>query len=263
MAQEALGILRYGGFYDERGERIGDTEKGVTNSATETPNAVVGLQGKRVENRDVRDIHVITTRRSDAALTRSHHPIEYAAEPAAVIRESITGGVATREQFFLDNVSDVRLLPDWGVLPFRSVETAQRALDGQQYVVTSTELLDERRRALADEQGEGENAEKPDWLLLEARVLDSRLAIQQNAEYMGNCTDGFVSSVASGEIQLVGLYDKNGVCQLNVELQCVNNWWEPGEINTRFNGYGRKRENVPKRVKEIADWLALRLNIAD
>ena len=263
LTQEALAMSRYGGFYDERGERIGDTEKGVTNSATEAPNAVVGLQGKREENRDVRDIHVITTRRSDAALTRSHHPIEYAAEPAAVIRESITGGVATREQFFLDNVSDVRLLPDWGVLPFRSVETAQRALDGQQYVVTSTELLDERRRALADEQGEGENAEKPDWLLLEARVLDSRLAIQQNAEYMGNCTDGFVSSVASGEIQLVGLYDKNGVCQLNVELQCVNNWWEPGEINTRFNGYGRKRENVPKRVKEIADWLALRLNIAD
>jgi hypothetical protein len=263
MTQEALGMTSYGGLYDERGERIGDAGKEIASPATEIPSVVVGLQGPREENRDIKDIHLITTRRSDAALTRSHHPIEYAAEPAAVIRESIAGGVATREQFFLDTVSDVRLLPDWGVLPFRSVETAQRALDGYQCSITSTELLDDGRRALAKEREDGENTEAPAMIALEARVLDSRLAIEQNAEYMGNCTGGYVSSVARGETQLVGLYDENGVCQLNVELKREENEWKPGEINTRFNGYRHGYENTPEEARVIGDALAELLNKTD
>lgn len=263
MTQEAFLSSRYGRLYDERGERIGDTKEAATSPASETPSVVVSPQGPREENRDIKDIHVITTRRSDAALTRSHHPIEYAAEPAAVIRESITGGAANREQFFSENVSDVRLLPDWGVLPFRSVETAQRALDGYQCSITSTELLDDGRRALADEQGEGENSAAPEVVLLEARVLDSRAAIEQNAEYMGNCTGGYVSSVASGEIQLVGLYDKNGVCQLNIELQRDEDRWRPGEINTRFNGYRHGYENTPEEARVIGEALAELLNKTD
>jgi hypothetical protein len=263
MTQEALGMTSYGGLYDERGERIGDAGKEIASPATEIPSVVVGLQGPREENRDIKDIHLITTRRSDAALTRSHHPIEYAAEPAAVIRESIAGGVASREQFFLDTVSDVRLLPDWGVLPFRSVETAQKALDGYQCSITSTELLDDGRRALAKEREDGENTEAPAMIALEARVLDSRLAIEQNAEYMGNCTGGYVSSVARGEVQLVGLYDKDGVCQLNVELKREEDWWQPGEINTRFNGYRHGYENTPEEARVIGDALAELLNKVD
>ena len=263
MTQEALGMTRYGMFYDERGERVEDTR--VTSSAQSGTNTTgtVTMQGPREENRDIKDIHVITTRRSDAALTRSHHPIEYAAEPAAVIRESIAGGVASREQFFLDTVSDVRLLPDWGVLPFRSVETAQKALDGYQCSITSTELLDDGRRVLAKEREDGENTEAPAMIALEARVLDSRLAIEQNAEYMGNCTGGYVSSVARGETQLVGLYDKDGVCQLNVELKREEDEWKPGEINTRFNGYRHGYENTPEEARVIGDALAELLNKTD
>jgi hypothetical protein len=171
--------------------------------------------------------------------------------------------VASREQFFLDTVSDVRLLPDWGVLPFRSVETAQKALDGYQCSITSTELLDDGRRALAKEREDGENTEAPAMISLEARVLDSRLAIEQNAEYMGNCTGGYVSSVARGEVQLVGLYDKDGVCQLNVELKREEDWWQPGEINTRFNGYRHGYENTPEEARVIGDALAELLNKVD
>jgi hypothetical protein len=251
---------RYGRLCDEHGERVEDTRVTTSAPSGAATTDTVTMQGPREENRDIKDIHVITTRRSDAALTRSHHPIEYAAEPAAVIRESIAGGVASREQFFLDNVSDVRLLPDWGVLPFRSVETAQRALDGYQCSITSTELLDERRRDAAQEHGEGENAAAPEVVSLEARVLDSRLAIEQNAEYMGNCTGGYVSSVARGEVQLVGLYNKDGVCQLNVELRREEGVWKPGEINTRFNGYRHGYESTPEEARVIGDALAERLN---
>ena len=77
---------------------------------------------------------------------------------------------------------------------------------------------------------------------------------------MGNCTGGYVSAVARGEVQLVGLYDSAGVCQLNIELQRDHDGWRPGEINTRFNGYGRGYENTPDAVRVIADQLAERLN---
>ncbi len=254
---------RYGRLYDEQGERVGDTRVAASAQLDTTTTDTVTMQGPREENRDIKDIHLITTRRSDAALTRSHHPIEYAAEPAAVIRESIAGGVTSREQFFSDTVSDVRLLPDWGVLPFRSVETAQRALDGYQCSITSTELLDDGRRALAKEREDGDNTEAPAMISLEARVLDSRLAIEQNAEYMGNCTGGYVSSVARGEVQLVGLYDKDGVCQLNVELKREEDEWQPGEINTRFNGYRHGYENTPEEARVIGDALAELLNKTD
>lgn len=254
---------RYGRLCDEYGERVGDTRVTTSRPSSAATTDTVTTQGPREENRDTKDIHLITTRRGDAALTRSHHPIEYAAEPAAVIRESIAGGVATREQFFSDTVSDVRLLPDWGVLPFRSVETAQRALDGYQCSITSTELLDERRRDAAVEREESGNHDTPVAVSLEARVLDSRLAIEQNAEYMGNCTGGYVSSVARGEVQLIGLYDKGGVCQLNVELRREEDEWKPGEINTRFNGYKHGYENTPREARVIADDLAKLLNDVD
>jgi hypothetical protein len=263
MTQEAFLSSRYGRLYDERGERIGDTKETTSAPSNAATTDTVTMQGPREENRDIKDIHVITTRRGDAALMRSHHPIEYAAEPAAVIRESIAGGVTTREQFFSDDVNDVRRLPDWGVLPFRSVEAAQRALDGYQCSIASTELLDDGRRALAKEREDGENTEAPAMISLEARVLDSRTAIEQNAEYMGNCTGGYVSSVARGEIQLVGLYDKDGVCQLNVELQLEEDEWKPGEINTRFNGYRHGYANTPEEARVIGDALAELLNKAD
>lgn len=258
--QRALLSPRYGGLYDERGERMPETGRDVSLPVSSTPNDTVARQGPREENRDVRNIHVITTRRGVDDLTRSHHPIEYAADPAAVIRESIAEGATTRERFFLDDVSDVRRLPDWGVLPFRSAEAAQIALDGYQCSVTSTELLDDRRRAIDEEQLVGDKAATPQTVALEARVLDSRAAIEQNAEYMGNCTGGYVSAVARGEVQLVGLYDSAGVCQLNIELQRDHDGWRPGEINTRFNGYGRGYENTPDAVRVIADQLAERLN---
>lgn len=263
QTREAAKSSQYGRLYDERGERFEGIQVTETLHGAEVPVPVV--QGGRVENRDVRDIHIITSRRSEETLVRSHHPIEYAVEPAAVIRDSIQSGAEQRDRYFVNDVSDVRSLPEWGVLPFRGVEIAQDALDGYQCSVTTLDLLDDRRREAADarlKEGETRDVHVPQVVPLVARVLDSRSSIEQNAEYMGNCTGGYVSSVARGEVQLVGLYDEDGVCQLNIELQRVEDGWRPGEINTRFNGYGYGYDNTPDDVRLIADQLAARLNSA-
>jgi hypothetical protein len=189
---------------------------------------------------------------------RSHHPIEYTVEPAAVLRESIEQGAENRERIFPDDVRDVRRLPDWGSLPFRSVEPAVQAIDGYKCSVVAHDLLDDRRRAGSTPSGSNE----PESVALVARVLDSRSAIEHNAEYMGNCTAGYTSAVGRGEVQLVALDDENGQCMLNVELKWNTREvrWVPGEINTRFNGYGYGYENTPESVKSIADQLAERMN---
>ncbi len=275
QTREAALVRGYGVVYDERGERIerpddeearreqhqsGRDARG--SAATAIQGAVEGGQQARVENRDVRDIHVITTRRTDEALTRSHHPIEYTVEPAAVLRESIDAGAGDRERIFQGDVRDVRRLPDWGALPFRSVEPAQQALDGFRCEAPREDLVFGQRRH-AEEQSQPRDAETLQEVPLVARVLDSRAAIEQNAEYMGNCTSGYVSAVARGDVQLVGLYNEDGVCQLNVELRWGDDGWRPGEINTRFNGYAYGYENTPASVRGIADQLATRMNNAD
>jgi hypothetical protein len=271
--EEAL-VRGYGVVYDERGERIErtDDEEARRNqhqggrdargsAATATQGAVEGVQQARVENRDTRDIHVITTRRSDASPIRSHHPVEYTVEPAAVLRESIEHGAEARERIFPDDVRDVRRLPDWGSLPFRSVEPAVQALDGYQCAVEANDLLDDHRRAGSAQSDTSE----PESVGLVARVLDSRSAIEQNAEYMGNCTNGYTSAVGRGEVQLVALDDQNGQCVLNVELKWNTREvrWVPGEINTRFNGYGYGYDATPESVKLVADLLAERMNNSD
>ena len=274
QTREAVLVRGYGVLYDERGERIERADKEEArrapssggrdvrgSAATAVQDSTQGVQQARVENRDVRDIHVITTRRTDETLTRSHHPIEYVVEPAAVLRESIDAGATDRERLFQANVRDVRRLPDWGVLPFKSVEPARQALDGFRCEAPREDLVfgQERHRV---EQNAPEDADIQQGVPLVARVLDSQAAIVQNAEYMGNCTSGYVSAVARGDVQLVGLYNEDGVCQLNIELRHENNSWRPGEINTRFNGYAYGYENTPESVKTIADQLAERMNNA-
>jgi hypothetical protein len=271
QTREAALIKGYGVLYDERGERIkradgedselqqrqGRRDTGGS-AATTTQVVVDGAQQVRVENRDTRDIHVITSRRADTTLIRSHHPIEYTVEPAAVLRESIEHGAENRERIFPDDVRDVRRLPDWGSLPFRSVEPAVQAIDGYKCSVVAHDLLDARRRTGSTPSDSNE----PESVALVARVLDSRRAIEHNAEYMGNCTAGYTSAVGRGEVQLVALDDENGQCMLNVELKWDTREirWVPGEINTRFNGYGYGYESTPESVKSIADQLAERLN---
>jgi hypothetical protein len=253
----------YGGVYNQRGERIKTAEnwtdtQNTKHQSTSDRESAPSDQEARIENRDTRDIHVITTRRDDTTLIRSHHPIEYTVEPAAVLRESIEQGAENRERIFPDDVRDVRRLPDWGSLPFRSVEPAVQAIDGYKCSVVAHALLDARRRTGSTPSDSNE----PESVALVARVLDSRRAIEHNAEYMGNCTAGYTSAVGRGEVQLVALDDANGQCMLNVELKWDTREirWVPGEINTRFNGYGYGYESTPESVKLIADQLAERLN---
>jgi hypothetical protein len=106
---------------------------------------------------------------------------------------------------------------------------------------------------------------EPESVRLQARVLDSSQTIDQNAEYMGNCTSGYTSRVARGDTRLVGMYDEDGRCRLNVELSYddYRGRWEPGEINTRFNGYGYGYDATPEPMQEIADQLAELMNEGD
>jgi hypothetical protein len=277
QTREAILEPRFGQLYDVHGEHVDDRllkeldeKRQVEQQAAArqldgllaTKTTPVG-HGARTENRDVSDIHVITSAGSEKTLVRSHHPVEYAADPAAMIRDSIQSGADERDRYFLNDVSDVRSLPGWGVLPFRGAERAKDALDGYQCSVTALDLLDDRAREAENVrlvEGEDRGSLVPQVVPLVARVLDSSVSIAQNAEYMGNCTGGYVSAVAKGEVQLVGLYNDDGVCQLNVELKRDGDLWRPGEINTRFNGYGYGYDATPESVKVIADQLAERLN---
>ena len=179
------------------------------------------------------------------------HQVERDVHAAAVIAaRNVENG--TTEHHTPSTVAD---LPGFGSLPFRGIETAQSAIDGESFTVRSN-VLDQG----ADRQDSYKQTSEGVELRLTARVLSSAASVEQNAEYMGNCTNGYVQDVAIGDIRLVGLYDEDGRCHLNVELRLENDEWRAGEINTRFNGYGHGYENTPKRVQQIANQLAERMN---
>ena len=136
------------------------------------------------------------------------------------------------------------------------MKLAQSAIDGASYTVSSNDLKEPHRR---DDYAQPSAKYE---LQLTARVLSSESSIKQNAEYMGNCTAGYVEDVARGDVRLVGLYDEDGKCHLNVELERSGTGWRAGEINTRFNGYGYGYHNTPKRVQRIANQLVHRMNNA-
>ena len=207
----------------------------------------------REEQRDMDDIHYATNQMHNG-VRGIHNPLEAVVCNSAVMRdwqEEREHTIATTQ------VNHVRDLPGFGAIPFRGIETAMQAINGYEVRTVSPEDLD---RGAATNTGS-----EPERVTLQARVLDNSQAIDQNAEYMGNCTSGYTSSVARGDTRLVGMYDEEGRCRLNIELSYNDHRgrWEPGEINTRFNGYGYGYDATPEPMQKIADQLAERINEGD
>jgi hypothetical protein len=213
------------------------------------------LRRGREELRTMDDIHHVTNEMHKYDVRGIHNPLEEVVCNSAVMRdwqEERDHTIATTQ------VNHVRDLPGFGAIPFRGIETAVQAINGYEVRTVSPEALDAHG-------AEAYSGSEPESVTLQARVLDSSQTIDQNAEYMGNCTAGYASRVARGDTRLVGMYDEEGLCRLNVELAYdeYRGLWEPGEINTRFNGYGYGYESTPHAMQQIADQLAERMNEGD
>jgi hypothetical protein len=81
---------------------------------------------------------------------------------------------------------------------------------------------------------------------LTLRRLDSEHALEQNANYMGNCTAGYAPDIARGDAVILALDDASGKPLYNVELRRrdspptlrvpnPNKEWYLGQVNSRFN----------------------------
>ena len=231
-------------FSEENSSEVADA---YSNDAMDAERAI--LAERELVARAERDIDVALDQLAEGSRT-VRHQVERDLHAAAVIAvRNVDDNVLTSR--VPSTVSD---LPGFGSIPFRGVQLAQSAIDGARYTVSSNDLK------------KGDDYEQPSAkseLQLTARVLSSESSIWQNAEYMGNCTAGYVEDVARGDVCLIGLYDEDGTCHLNVALEHSWTGWRAGEINTRFNGYGFGYHNTPKRVKRIADQLAHRMNNTD
>jgi hypothetical protein len=213
------------------------------------------LRRGREELRTMDDIHHVTNEMQNYDVRGIHNPLEEVVCNSAVMRD----WQEERDHMIVTTqVNHVRDLPGFGAIPFRGIETAMQAINGFEVRTVSPEALDARGTAPS-------TGSEPESVTLQARVLDSSQTIDQNAEYMGNCTGGYTSRVARGDTRLVGMYDEEGLCRLNVELSYddFRGRWVPGEINTRFNGYGYGYDATPEPMQQIADELAELLNSND
>jgi len=153
-----------------------------------------------------------------------------------------------------EQITSVKDLPGYGHLPFTGIEEFSERIDGSDY-----------RFPRAD-------ANTPK--LARVETVSSGGELRQNAEYMGNCTDGYARSIARGLTRIVAVYDTEGNCALNLSferrggnascpveyrplvMQILNrlneggDGWSLSEINTRFNGLGSAWE----RDWEEGDW---------
>ena len=240
------GERQRGRFSEEKNSEVADT---YSSDAMDAESAA--LAERELVARAERDIDIALDQLATGSRT-VRHQVERDLHAAAVIAvRNVEDDALT-----LHAPSTVSDLPGFGSIPFHNVKLAQSAIDGARYTVSSNDLKEPHRR---DDYAQPSAKYE---LQLTARVLSSESSIKQNAEYMGNCTAGYVEDVARGDVRLVGLYDEDGKCHLNVELERSGTGWRAGEINTRFNGYGYGYHNTPKRVQRIANQLVHRMNNA-
>jgi hypothetical protein len=238
--------------WDERRERFAPEGREERLRTTEQD----VLQEGRREYRDEADIHFMTREMHEYEARGYHHPLEAAVCQNGVMREWET---ERGSEIQVGQVSHVRDLPGFEAVPFPNIKQAQALIDGYEVTTVEPELLEQKtapsRTAMVATQA----------VRLRARVLESAQVIEQNAEYMGNCTSGYTSRVARGDTRLVGMYDEDGTCRLNIELSFdpYQGCWEPGEINTRFNGYGYGYDDTPFAMRQVADQIAERMNQGD
>jgi len=153
-----------------------------------------------------------------------------------------------------EQITSVKDLPGYGHLPFTGIEEFSGRVDGGDYRFPAA----------------GDGAPK----LSRVETVSSGGELRKNAEYMGNCTDGYARSIARGLTRIVAVYDTEGNRVLNLSfvrrggnascpteyrplvMQILNrlnedgDGWSLSEINTRFNGLGSAWE----RDWEEGDW---------
>lgn len=227
---------------------------------------------RRMESRKENDIHRVVssaaTRLNDPGATREHHPIEYAAHPAAVLAEMRDAGgpliVTTKTE-------DVRHLPNFSSLRYKGLEERKRAVSGLSYDIEEGYLqrkvpfsIDygnlEEIQAEIDELKPGEEQ----ITTLTPRVIDSPQMLKDNKTAMANCTESYGGRIARGTTLIVALDDQRGVCRMNIHLEhsAERNCWEVEQINTLRNGYG-VGNTVPTAARVIAENIRDRINQQD
>lgn len=241
----------------------------------------------RREDRSGRDIHALSSldNGSDTPQALAHHPLEFSVILPSVMRDATSEGSSALDRLFRKKVNDVRDLPGLEAIPFRNINSARDAIDGFTVLVRESSLTGKKKQQQQEEEEEDgstevdessaketengatadtENAPPQKMIRLTARVLDSATAMMQNHEYMGNCTDTYIHDVAYGTTRIVGMYDDEGLCRLNIDLSRdeFSDTWRAVQVNTRFNGFGNHGEKAPKDLRGIARTLAARLSSA-
>lgn len=224
---------------------------------------------RREESRSEGDVHVIVSSASvrfdDERIRREHHPIEYAAHPAAVLSEmrEIGGPLIVESR-----TSDVRRLPNFSSLKYRGVQERQEALLDASYEVREAFLRRQVPFNASEEDLEElsvlrEN-DSHEVTQLKPRVITSPEMLRENKDAMVNCTETYSSRISRGSTLIVAMDDQHGVCRLNIQLEHnpTSDQWEIEQINTIRNGYGRG-DRAPADVTAIAQDVLERINAQD
>lgn len=147
-------------------------------------------------------------------------------------------------------VASIRDLPSFESLGFSESRRVSKTLDGFEVSVPAAALEKTTLAGLTVEQ-----------MRLTAHVLSSPQMLEDNAEYMHNCTEGYADEIAAGDKQIVALRDPQGATKMNVELDRISDGtWVVGQINTRFNGFGGGGRSAPDSVRRAAALVAEELN---
>ena len=221
---------------------VADADERVRRTLTRAEAVPVGVRMSLLAASDDPDDRALgAVLAADAHMDRRRapdHPI------VAHLREMLVVTAAERpEDIWPDQPKTLLDLPGRDALPW-SIDDAARRLDGT--VVTCP-----APRSVATGPDSSADQALPDSAFT-LRVLDSSRKLTTNANYMGNCTAGYASFVASGDIVIAALDDASGRTKYNVSFRPVGDGtWHIGEINSRFN-----EGNVPDEVQRACEQLA-------
>lgn len=86
------------------------------------------------------------------------------------------------------------------------------------------------------------------------RIILNKIALAENAKYMGNCTLSFEGSMKNGKYVL--LFVDDGEAQHNIALSLKNDRrWGLREINARYNQYSNINPHIRKGIEKIISQL--------
>lgn len=90
----------------------------------------------------------------------------------------------------------------------------------------------------------------------EVSVINNRISLAENAEYMSNCTLSYENRIKKGKQTLLFVDDgKGNAHNITINLSEKTGKWTMGKINARFNNSGNVDSKVKQSIQEFIDSL--------